>query len=975
MFRLLKALPRTPLRRTSSIYSQSHPLNPSNFLTPRHIGPNDSEISHMLTTLNLSSLEELTESTLPGVLTRTTLPHWPSKTEQQILAEAKELGGKNKLLKSYIGCGYYNTHTPPVILRNIMENPAWYTSYTPYQAEISQGRMESLLNYETMVSSLTGLDITNASLLDEATAAGEAMVMAFSAADKSRKKFFVSERVFPQTKAVIKTRASALGIKVVIGELDTLNLEANEYFGVLAQSPDNFGEVQDFTGLVEKTHANGALFIIGSDLLALTKIKSPGEMGADISYGSSQRFGVPMGYGGPHAAFFSCKTEHLRRMPGRIIGVTRDTFGNTAYHMTIQTREQHIRREKATSNICTAQALLANMAAMYGIYHGPHGLRDIANRVNSMAYILKDELKAIGYNVVTKNPFDTIVVKDVDAFELVRELEDEGMNLRKIDRMTVGISLDETTTPEDASAIVRSFARFKGLYAKVDFRAEHDAKHPDIPAALKRATPIMTNSIFNSIHSESQMLRYMYRLQLKDISLANSMIPLGSCTMKLNPTVSMIPVTFPEFANMHPYVPSRQAIGYETMINSLRTKLVAITGMDEISFQPNSGAAGEYAGLVTIMKYHETLGQAHRKTCLIPVSAHGTNPASAALAGMKVVVVQCDKDGNISMEDLRQKAEQHASTLACLMMTYPSTHGVFESSVHEVTQLIHSHGGQVYMDGANMNAQVGLISPGDLGADVCHLNLHKTFSIPHGGGGPGMGPICVKAHLAPYLPYSVHEGKGGIGGQVSSSHWASASILLISWAYIEALGTEGLVRSTQVAILNANYIAKQLSSHYKVVYTGQNGRVAHELILDLRPFKQTAGITEEDVAKRLIDFGFHGPTMSWPIPGTVMIEPTESEDRGEIDRLCEAFLKIRKEIAEIESGAVSRTDNLLKNAPHSMSEIMRNDWTHPYTREQAAFPLPWIKPRGKFWPTVGRIDKVFGDKNPVCSCPDIQQYV
>mmetsp|Transcript_4194 Transcript_4194/g.8418 ORF Transcript_4194/g.8418 Transcript_4194/m.8418 type:complete len:976 (+) Transcript_4194:21-2948(+) len=975
MLRTFGTLSRTLLRRSSTVLTSTHPLNPDNFLTPRHIGPNDAEISHMLSTLSLSSLEELTETTLPSVLTRTTLPHWPSKTEQQILAEAKELGAKNKLLKSFIGCGYYGTFTPPVILRNIMENPAWYTSYTPYQAEISQGRMESLINYQTMVSSLTGLDITNASLLDEATAAGEAMVMSYSAGERSRQKFFVSERVFPQTKAVIHTRAAALGIHVVVGDLETINLESNEYFGVLAQSPDNFGEVRDYTSLVERTHASGALFIIGSDLLALTKIKSPGEMGADIAYGSSQRFGVPLGYGGPHAAFFSAKTEHLRRMPGRIMGVTRDTFGNTAYHMTIQTREQHIRREKATSNICTAQALLANMAAMYGIYHGPHGLKKIANRINSMSYILRDELLGLGYNVVTRNPFDTLIVKDVDAFELVREFEDEGMNLRRIDRKTIGVSLDETTTPEDVANLVRCFARFKGMHTSVDIRAEYDAKKPDIPEEFKRKTEILSHPIFNSIHSESQMVRYMYRLQLKDISLTNSMIPLGSCTMKLNPTVSMIPVTFPEFANLHPYVPSRQAKGYETMINSLRTKLIAITGMDEISFQPNSGAAGEYAGLITIMKYHEVIGQAHRKTCLIPVSAHGTNPASAALAGMKVVVVQCDKDGNISLDDLKLKAQQNASTLSCLMMTYPSTHGVFESSVQEVTNLIHSYGGQVYMDGANMNAQVGLISPGDLGADVCHLNLHKTFAIPHGGGGPGMGPICVKAHLAPYLPYSVHEGKGGIGGQVSASHWASASILLISWAYIEALGSEGLKRSTQVAILNANYIAKRLSSAYKIVYTGQQGRVAHELILDLRPFKQSAGISEEDIAKRLIDFGFHGPTMSWPIPGTVMIEPTESEDRGELDRLCDAFLKIREEIAEIESGAVSRTDNLLKHAPHSLSEILRSDWTHPYTREQAAYPLPWIKARGKYWPTVGRIDKVFGDKNPICSCPDIQQYV
>jgi glycine dehydrogenase len=975
MLRSLRAFSQSQLRRTFTVLEPVHPLNPSNFLTPRHLGPDGAEISHMLSTLNLSSLDELTDTTLPSVLKRTKLPEWPPKTEQQIIAEAKEIGARNQLLKTYIGCGYYGTYTPPVILRNVMENPAWYTSYTPYQAEISQGRMESLLNYQTMVSSLTGLEITNASLLDEATAAAEAMVMAYSACDKKRMSFFLSERVYPQTKAVIQTRAAALGIKVVIGSLDDVNFEANEYFGVLAQSPDNFGEVRDFTELVSRTHAARAIFIVGSDLLALTKIKSPGEMGADIAYGNSQRFGVPMGYGGPHAAFFSAKREHLRRMPGRIIGVTRDSFGNTAYHMTIQTREQHIRREKATSNICTAQALLANMAAMYGIYHGPVGLLRIADRVNAMAYILRDELRGLGYKVITQNPFDTLILKEVDAFALTKALEDEGINIRRIDKNTVGVSLDETTTPEDAAGLVTSFARFKGHDCHVDFRAEFDARLPDLPASLKRTTPIMTLPIFNSIHSESQMLRYMYRLQLKDISLANSMIPLGSCTMKLNSTVSMIPVTFPEFGNIHPFVPARQALGYEALVNTLRTKLIAITGMDEVSFQPNSGAAGEYAGLITIMKYHEINGQSHRKTCLIPVSAHGTNPASAALAGMKVVVVQCDKDGNISLEDLKLKAEQNASSLGCLMMTYPSTHGVFESSVHEVTDLIHSYGGQVYMDGANMNAQVGLISPGDLGADVCHLNLHKTFSIPHGGGGPGMGPICVKAHLAPYLPYSVHEGKGGIGGQVSGSHWASASILLISWAYIEALGTEGLIRSTQVAILNANYIAKRLSHAYEIVYTGQNDRVAHELILDLRPFKQSAGITEEDVVKRLIDFGFHGPTMSWPIPGTVMIEPTESEDKGELDRLCEAFLKIREEIAEIEGGRMSRTDNVLKNAPHTLGAIMGQDWTHPYTREQAVFPLPWIKIRGKFWPTVGRIDKVFGDKNPVCSCPDIQQYV
>ena len=815
-----------------------------------------------------------------------------------------------------------------------------------------------------MVSSLTGLKVSNASLLDEATAGAEAMTMAFIIKDKKKHLFVVSDKVFPQTIAVINTRAEPLGIHVLVTNIDDYTFDNDDVFGVLVQSPDKLGEIKDFSKLSEKVHSKSASLIIGSDLLSLCLMKSPGEMGADISYGNSQRFGVPMGYGGPHAAFFSSKEEYIRKMPGRIIGVSRDKLGEVAYRMTMQTREQHIRREKATSNICTAQALLANMAALYSVYHGKEGLQAIALRVYNLAYLANLNLEQLGYQTHSKNIFDTVSLLNINADELVSLFECNGMNIRKQDKNIVSFSFDETTTIEDVERLIQVLAKNKKFSPSLSDR-------PEFPQEFRRNTEILTHSVYNNIHSESQMLRYLYRLQRKDISLANSMIPLGSCTMKLNATAEMIPVTFEGFSNLHPHAPLHQAKGYLKLIEKLRLKLKAITGYDEISFQPNSGAQGEYAGLLTIRNYFKHLNQTHRNVCLIPTSAHGTNPASASMAGMSVIPIICDKSGNISIEDIKAKAEKYQHNLAALMVTYPSTHGVFESGIVEVINIVHQYGGQVYMDGANMNAQVGLTSPGHIGADVCHLNLHKTFAIPHGGGGPGMGPIGVKAHLAPFLPKDFVLNIGGSGGQISSSHFASASILPISFAYIEALGSIGLQESSKHAILNANYIRKRLENHYNVVYVGNEGQVAHELLIDLRGFKHSAEITEEDVAKRLMDFGFHAPTMSFPIPGTLMIEPTESEDKGELDRLVEALIVIRNEISEIENGLADKKINVLKGAPHCLHEVVVLPWDKPYTREKAAYPLPWVKVRGKYWPTISRVDNAWGDKHPNTLLPDI----
>lgn len=951
-------------------YFKLDPLAPSNHLVDRHIGPSASERVKMLHEIGVSSLDELIKKTLPENLPRNNLPEWQPKTEQEILAELEALANENIQARNFLGGGYYGTYTPPVILRNVTQNPAWYTSYTPYQAEISQGRLESLLVYQTMVSDLTGLPVANASLLDEATAGAEAMAMAFTIVNKKKNLFVVSDKVFPNTIDVVKTRAEPMGIKVLVTDIDKYDFATDDIFGVLVQTPDTFGEIRDFKEFSEKVHAKEASLIIGSDLLALCLMKSPGEMGADICYGNSQRFGVPMGFGGPHAAFFSGKEEHIRKMPGRIIGVSKDRIGGVAYRMTMQTREQHIRREKASSNICTAQALLANMAGLYSVYHGPEGLRTIASRVHMFAALADLNLKGLGYNVKSGSYFDTVSVEGIDADRILSLCAQQEMNIRKHSNDCVSMSFDEITTLSELEKLLSVFAEAKNKSKNFNFEPR-----PEFPKSLLRNTEYLTHSIYNSIHSESQMLRYLYRLQRKDISLANSMIPLGSCTMKLNATCEMVPVTYSGFGNIHPHAPQQQTAGYLKMINGLREKLKAITGFDEISFQSNSGAQGEYAGLISIRNYFKHHSQLHRSVCLIPTSAHGTNPATAAMAGMSVVPVICDKAGNISIEDLKIKAEKHKNDLGALMVTYPSTHGVFESGIVEVIDIVHHYGGQVYMDGANMNAQVGLTSPGHIGADVCHLNLHKTFAIPHGGGGPGMGPIGVRAHLTPFLPRDVILGLGGSGGQISASHFGSASILPISWAYIEALGSKGLAESSKHAILNANYVRKRLEKYFNVVYVGHQGQVAHELLIDLRGFKHSAEVTEEDVAKRLMDFGFHAPTMSFPIPGTLMIEPTESEDKGELDRLCDSLIKIREEIHEIESGAADKKNNVLKNAPHSLDEVLLLPWERPYTREKAAFPMSWVKTRGKFWPTIGRIDNAWGDKHPKTILPEMDFHL
>ncbi|MGB0205391.1 MAG: aminomethyl-transferring glycine dehydrogenase [Neptuniibacter sp.] len=944
----------------------------------RHIGPSSEEQQAMLAELGAADLDQLIQQTVPEAIQLKSLIDLPdSRTEAEVLSYLKSVAQKNTINTSMIGMGYTDTIVPNVILRNVLENPGWYTAYTPYQPEVSQGRLEAILNFQTMVLDLTGLDLANASLLDEATAASEAMTLCkrMSKAKKANV-FLVDENVHPQNISVIETRAEPLGYEVIVGKVEEL-IDQHDPFGVLVQYPSTFGDVNDYAELIEKVHAKKALFCAAADIMALVSLKSPGELGADVVFGSAQRFGVPMGYGGPHAAFFATRDAYKRSVPGRIIGVSIDTRGNKALRMAMQTREQHIRREKATSNICTAQVLLANMAAFYAIYHGPEGLKTIANRIHRLTDILASGLQSKGVELANATWFDTLTLNLDNAEQAYQNALDAGINLRKISNTQLGLTCDECTNRDTVEAL---WTAILGEGHNLDLEAI-DAEitangSASIPASLLRESEILQHPVFNSYHSETEMLRYLKQLENKDISLAHSMIALGSCTMKLNATAEMIPVTWPEFGQLHPFAPVDQAAGYKQMITELEDQLKAITGFDAICMQPNSGAQGEYAGLLAIRKYHQSNGDAHRNICLIPTSAHGTNPASAALADMKVVLVGCDDKGNVDIEDLRSKAEQHKDDLSCLMITYPSTHGVYEEGIREICQIVHDNGGQVYMDGANLNAQVAISQPAEIGADVSHMNLHKTFCIPHGGGGPGMGPIGVKAHLAPFVanhPVQQIEGPNPENGAVSAAPYGSASILTISWVYIALMGGTGLRAATENAILNANYLAKKLGEDYPVLYTGRNDRVAHECIIDMRPLKETSGITEEDVAKRLMDFGFHAPTMSFPVAGTLMIEPTESESKAELDRFIEAMSVIREEIRQVEAGEIDGENNPLRNAPHTMADLVDANWDRPYTLETAAFPADHLK-TSKIWPTVNRIDNVYGDRNLFCSCIPVEDY-
>ncbi|MDR0793667.1 MAG: aminomethyl-transferring glycine dehydrogenase [Chitinophagaceae bacterium] len=937
----------------------------------RHIGANEEAAKQMLSIVGVASVEELINKTIPENIRLTKELDLPeSISEQEYLKQARAIASLNKVFRTYIGQGYYNTLTPSVIQRNIFENPGWYTQYTPYQAEIAQGRLESLLNYQTVVSDLTGLPIANASLLDEATAAAEAMSMLFHHAntrDTTRPKFFVDNAVFQQTKSVLITRATSINIELVFGNYAEANLD-NSYFGALVQYPNSSGSIENYKKFIDYVHSFNASVVMATDLLALTLLTAPGELGADVAVGSSQRFGIPVGYGGPHAGFFSTKEDFKREIPGRIIGVSVDAHNNPAMRMALQTREQHIKREKATSNICTAQALLANMAAMYAVYHGPKGLKQIAQRVALLTQILAESLAQLGYENLNTFFFDTLKIK-ADKNKIQPIAEASQINFHYFDDNHIGISLDETTTQEDVLDIIHVFAEEKGLGNAVIGYDDDDNELTSIPPYATRTSGYLTHPVFNTHHSESLMMRYIKKLENKDLALNTSMIALGSCTMKLNAATEMIPLSWAAFSSIHPLVPAEQARGYHLMINELCEYLTAITLLDVCSVQPNSGAQGEYAGLNTIMNYHKANGNAHRNVVLIPISAHGTNPASAVMAGMKVVIVKSDENGLVDVADLKTKAEQYKDTLGALMITYPSTYGVFEESIIEICKIIHDNGGQVYMDGANMNAQVGHTAPGFIGADICHLNLHKTFAIPHGGGGPGVGPVCAKAHLAPFMPTSPKGGRGA----VSAAAFGSASILLISYAYIKMLGGEGLRKATDYAILNANYMKARLEKYFPILYTGKNGFCAHEFIVDLRPFKTTAGIEAEDVAKRLMDYGFHAPTMSFPVPGTIMIEPTESEDKGELDRFCDALINIYQEIKDIENGKYDKTDNVLKNAPHTQQVICADEWKHAYSRHYAAFPLKYIA-ENKFWASVSRINNTYGDRNLICTCEPTESY-
>jgi glycine dehydrogenase len=954
-------------------------LDATDSFLPRHIGPSAEDTAAMLESVGAASMEALIDEVLPkSIRLGKPLDLPPAEGEHQYLQRLTAIARRNKTFRSYIGLGYHDTITPSVILRMVMENSGWYTPYTPYQAEIAQGRLESLLNFQTMVADLTGMEVANASLLDEATAAAEAMTLLHrvrtnKTGNGERGLFLVSDRCFPQTIEVLRTRAEPLDIDLHVGPVEAMKFD-RRVFGALLQYPDERGAVQDLRGFIGEAHAAGVLVAVGSDLLALTLIAPPGEMGADVVFGNSQRFGVPLGYGGPHAAFFATRNAFIRQAPGRIIGVSVDAHGRKAYRMALATREQHIRREKATSNICTAQALLANMAAMYAVYHGPDGLKAIAARVHGLARALDTELQRLGLRQHNRHYFDTVVVGVPSAAAVRSQALAKGINFRYIDETTVGIALNETAAASDVAEIVAVFAEALGARApEADFTRLEGAAGA-YPAGLSRTSRYLTHPVFNTHRSETQMMRYIRALERKDIGLDTSMIPLGSCTMKLNAATQMLPVTWEHFSRVHPFAPVEQAGGYFQVVRELEAALCAITGFAAVSLQPNSGAQGEFAGLMVIRAYHRDRGEGHRDVVLIPASAHGTNPASAAMAGMRVVVVGTAPNGNVDVDDLRRKAGEHRERLACLMITYPSTHGVFEDEIVDICRIVHEHGGQVYMDGANMNAQSGLTSPAMIGADVCHLNLHKTFSIPHGGGGPGMGPIGVAAHLTAYLPGHPLVATGGEKAihAVAAAPFGSASILLISYAYIRLLGAEGVTAATKYAILNANYIKARLEPHYPVLYARANGRVAHELIFDLRAFKAT-GINEMDVAKRLMDYGFHAPTVSFPVAGTLMVEPTESEDKAELDRFCDAMIQIRREIEAVAAGRADRQDNVLKNAPHTAEAVTATEWNHAYSREEAVFPLPFVK-ANKFWPSVGRIDNPYGDRNLFCSCPPVETF-
>ncbi|MBR8829403.1 MAG: aminomethyl-transferring glycine dehydrogenase [Gomphosphaeria aponina SAG 52.96 = DSM 107014] len=954
--------------------------NTSSSFVPRHIGPSPDEMEQMLKTLGFSTLEQMIEQTVPAAIRLNQPLKLPAaQSEATALGQIQAIASKNQVFRSFIGMGYHDCITPPVIQRNILENPGWYTAYTPYQAEIAQGRLEALLNFQTMIVELTGLEIANASLLDEGTAAAEAMTMSYGICKNQAKAFFISHTCHPQTIEVVKTRALPLGIEIIIADHRTFDFQ-QPIFGALLQYPATDGTIYDYQAFITQAHKNQALVTVAADILSLALLTPPGELGADIAIGSTQRFGVPLGYGGPHAAYFATKEAYKRQIPGRIVGVSKDAQGNPALRLALQTREQHIRRDKATSNICTAQVLLAVIASMYAVYHGREGIKNIAENVHRLTAILATGLKQLGYKILSESFFDTLKVEVEDAWGIGKSSVAQEINLAVFDEKTVGISLDETTTEKDLLDIWGIFAQKNEL----PFTIDEIAEKIEITLPLRRNSSYLTDPVFNRYHSETELLRYLHQLESKDLSLKHSMIPLGSCTMKLNATAEMMPVTWPEFGKIHPFAPLSQTQGYQILFAQLESWLGEITGFAAISLQPNAGSQGEYAGLQVIRKYHEDRGEGDRHICLIPESAHGTNPASAVMCGMKVVAVKCDGDGNIDIADLKEKAEKHSEKLAALMVTYPSTHGVFEESIKEVCDIIHSHGGQVYMDGANMNAQVGLCRPGDFGADVCHLNLHKTFCIPHGGGGPGMGPIGVMSHLAPFLPdvsllkqppLSNNNGhKTKSIGAISAAPWGSASILPISWMYIAMMGSEGLTAATKIAILNANYIAQRLNSYYPVLFKGKNNLIAHECVIDLRPLKKRAGIEVEDVAKRLMDYGFHAPTVSWPVPGTMMVEPTESESKEELDRFCDAMIAIWQEVEKIEIGKFDPENNPLKNAPHTAEVLLCGEWERPYSREEAAYPAPWTK-KHKFWPAVGRIDNAYGDRNLVCSCAGMEAYL